>query len=315
MPLRLLGESSAISTVRELIARIGPSDAAVLLTGETGTGKELVAQSIHERGSRASGPFVAINCAAMPETLLEAELFGHARGAFTDAKSSRLGLLVGASGGTLFLDEVGELPLTIQPKLLRALQERAVRPVGRDTEVSFDCRIIAATNRDLEVEVAEQRFRRDLFFRLHVLHVHLPPLRSRASDVLVLARHFIDRLRQRTGKRVVGFGDDVARVLLRYDWPGNVRELENAIECAFALARGVLMTLDDLPERIVQFGGNRVSDPGVDVEELCSLEEVERRHIERVLDAVGGNKGAAARVLNVDRSTLYRKLKRYGLDT
>lgn len=307
----LIGDSAAVRTVRDMITRLADTDAPVLITGETGTGKELVARALHARSRRGGGPFVAINCAAVPDTLLEAELFGHARGAFTDAKAQRKGLLVEASGGTLLLDEIAELPVVMQPKLLRALQERKVRPLGSPDEMPFDCRIMAATNRDLESEVEARRFRKDLYFRLDVLQIHLPPLRARGQDVLLLAQFFIDRLRKRTGKLVHSLTEPAARRLLDYDWPGNVRELENTIERAVALCRGEEIDVSDLPERVAEASPRKAI--ANDVGELCSLEELERRHIERVLDAVGGNKREAARVLQLDRSTLYRKLKRYRL--
>ena len=307
----LLGNSPAMRRVYELLDRIADSNASVLITGETGTGKELVARALHERGRRKAGPFVAVDCASLPEPLLESELFGHARGAFTDAHAARTGLFVQANGGALFLDEVGELPLALQAKLLRALQTRSVRPVGANDEVSFDVNLIAATNRDLESAVEEGRFREDLYFRINVIHVEMPPLRARGGDVLLLAQHFVDRYAAQAGKRVTGLSPDAAERLLAYVWPGNVRELENCIERAIALTRHETIGLDDLPEKIRGFQRSHVLVAGDDPSELAPLEEVERRYVLRVMEAVGGSKTLAARVLGIDRKTLYRKLEQY----
>jgi DNA-binding NtrC family response regulator len=296
--------------VYELIDRVADSDTSVLITGESGTGKEVAARALHARGRRHSGPFVAINCAAMPEALLESELFGHVRGAFTDAKTSRSGLFVKADGGTLFLDEVGELPLTLQPKLLRALQERTVRPVGGEAEVAFDARIVAATNRDLELAVEEGRFREDLYYRLNVIGLELPPLRARGNDVLLLAQRFLEHFATRSGKRVVGLSPAVAQRLLAYSWPGNVRELQNCIERAVALTAYEQLTVEDLPDRIRDYRAPNPQTQSQDVSELVSLEEMERRYIQRVLETVGGSRTLASRILGVDRKTLYRKLGR-----
>ncbi|MBF5041789.1 sigma-54-dependent Fis family transcriptional regulator [Aggregicoccus sp. 17bor-14] len=310
--VEVLGDSPALREAYALIDRVADSDASVLILGESGTGKEAAAQALHERSRRREGPFVAINCAAMPEALLESELFGHARGAFTDAKSARTGLFVQASGGTLFLDEIGELPLTLQPKLLRALQSRRVRPVGGDAEVAFDARVVAATNQDLESAVNEGRFREDLYFRIHVIGIELPPLRARGQDVLLLARRFTEDFAQRSGKPVRALAPAVEARLLDYPWPGNVRELQNCIERAVALTAGDVVQLEDLPARIRDHRRARSGRELVDLTELVPLEEVERRHILRVLEAVGGSRTLAARTLGLDRKTLYRKLERYG---
>ena len=306
----VVGESLALRRVYELIDRVADSDASVLVTGESGTGKEVAARALHARSRRHDGPFVAINCAAMPEALLESELFGHAKGAFTDAKSARTGLFIKASGGTLFLDEVGEMPITLQPKLLRALQERTVRPVGGDSEVSFDARIVAATNRDLELAVEEGRFREDLYYRLNVIGLELPPLRARGNDVLLLAQRFLEHFASRSGKRVVGLSPPVAQRLLAYGWPGNVRELQNCIERAVALTSFEQLTVEDLPERIRDYRASTANAQASDVSELVSLEEMERRYIQRVIETVGGSRTLASRILGVDRKTLYRKLGR-----
>jgi len=307
----MIGRSAAMCRLLDVLPRAARSDVPVLITGETGTGKELVARGLHGLGSRASGPFLAVNCAALPEALLESELFGHERGAFTDARRARSGLFVAASGGTLFLDEVGELPLALQPKILRALQERRVRPVGSTKEVGMDCRILAATNRDLRLEAEQGRFRMDLFYRLAVIELGLPPVRARAGDILLLAQHFLERAAERAERPITGMTTPVARALLAYHWPGNVREIENAVERAVALTEHDHIVIDDLPVEIARFPG-RI--PGED-EDLPSrfepLEQVEQRHVLRVLAAVEGNKTRAAEILGIGRRTLYRKLERW----
>jgi two-component system response regulator HydG len=308
---QLLGASPAMRKLFDELARVADADASVLIVGESGTGKELVARALHERSERSGGPFVAINCAALPDNLLEAELFGHTRGAFTDARAGRKGLLLQGNGGTVLLDEIGDLPLALQPKLLRALEERRVRPVGGDEELPFDVRIIASTNHDLESAVEAGRFREDLYFRVNVITIKLPPLRSRGTDVLLLARHFLDRFAAAADKRVTGIADAAAERLLSYTWPGNVRELRNALERAVALTRYEQLTVDDLPETIRAYRSSHVVVAGDDPSELASMEEVERRYIEHVLKAVGGNKTLAAQVLGFDRKTLYRKLASY----
>ena len=310
----LVGTSEAIRQLKDMIGRIADSDASVLVTGESGTGKELVARALHRRGPRGKGPFVAINCAAMPEALLESELFGHARGAFTDARSARDGLFLQASGGVLFLDEIGDLPLGLQPKLLRALQERVVRPLGSDAEVPFDARVVAASNRDLASAVDDGRFREDLFFRINVIHLELPPLRSRAGDVLLLAQDFLRRVCDRSSKEVHGLSPQAAEKLVAYPWPGNVRELQNCIERAVTLARYDEIMVDDLPEKVRAYRRSHVLVASDDPSELVPMEEVERRYVLRVMEAVAGNKTLAARILGFDRKTLYRKLDRYGTD-
>jgi two-component system response regulator AtoC len=306
----ILGTSPAMKKMYDLVSRVAETETTVLVSGESGTGKELVAKAIHQRSSRKDGPFVAINCAAMPEPLLESELFGHTKGAFTDARTARPGLFVKASGGTLFLDEIGEMPAGMQAKLLRALQERAVRPVGGDQEQPFDARLVAATNRDLETEVEEKRFREDLFYRINVVRLHVPPLRARGSDILLLAAHFLQRYQTSSPQRVVGIKSGAADKLLSYPWPGNVRELQNCIERAVALAQFDHLGVDDLPERVRDFKSSRITIESSDPAELLPMEEVERRYIVRVLEAVGGNKTLAAQVLGFDRRTLYRKLER-----
>ena len=309
----MLYASPPMCGLAQMLERIAASDTSVLVTGESGTGKELVARALHRVGSRRDGPFIAINCAAVPETLLETELFGHVRGAFTDARAARTGLFVQASAGTLFLDEIGDMPLALQPKLLRVLQERAVRPLGGDALVACDVRVIAATNQDLERAVQRGRFREDLYFRVNVIQVNVPPLRARGNDVLLLAQHFVERYASQLGKAISGPTAAAAERLLAYAWPGNVRELQNCIEAAVTLARGTEIGVNDLSVRIRRAGAADGPVTCDDPAALLPLDEVERRHILRVLDAVRGNRSLAARALGLDRKTLYRKLLQYRL--
>jgi DNA-binding NtrC family response regulator len=308
----IIGTSPAMQSVYDLLDRVADSEATVLVTGESGTGKELIARALHKRSKRSEGPFVAINCAALPETILESELFGHVRGAFTDAKLAKSGLLVAASGGTLLLDEIGEMTSSTQVKLLRALQERTVRPVGGDQEIPFDARIIAATNRDLETDVAEHRFREDLYYRVNVVRVHVPPLRARANDILLIAQSFIDRYARQSARAVRGISSEAAEKLLAYEWPGNVRELQNCMERAVALTQFEQLTVDDLPEKVREYRATQLVLPTENPSELLSLDELERRYMLRVLRAMNGNKTLTAQVLGLDRRTLYRRLERYG---
>ncbi len=309
----MIGASSSMQNVYRQLAQIADSESTVLITGESGTGKELVARALHRQSSRSAGPFVAVNCAALTDTLLESELFGHARGAFTDAKSARRGLFLQAEGGTLLLDEIGDFPLSLQSKLLRALEERSLRPVGSDVEIPFNVRVIATTNRDLESAVEEKLFREDLFFRINVIHIELPPLRERGDDILLLAKHFIKQLATRTDKRVSGISGTAAEKLLDYAWPGNVRELRNAIERAVALTKYEKLAVDDLPEKIHSYHAAEIVI-GSNASELISMEETEKRYILHVLKTAGGNKTHAARILGFDRKTLYRKLQFYKID-
>jgi len=290
-----IGASPALETVRDLIERVAGSDASVLITGESGSGKEVVARSLHRQSRRGDKPFMAINCAAMPEALLESELFGHARGAFTDARQAHS----------------GDMPLGLQPKLLRVVQERTVRPLGSTTEVAIDVRFIAATNLDIESAVEERRFREDLFFRLNVIRLELPPLRARPADILPLAQHFMQRFAATAGKQIDAISPAVAERLLTYPWPGNVRELQNCIERGVALARFTELGIDDLPERVRLHKNTDVVVAGSDPSELLRMEEIERRYILHVLNAVQGNKTAAARILGIERKTLYRKLEQF----
>jgi DNA-binding NtrC family response regulator len=305
----IVTESPAMHHVVDLVNRAANSDASVLITGESGTGKELVARGLHDRSKRR-GQFLAINCAAIPENLLESELFGHARGAFTDARIARPGLFVEANGGTLFLDEIGEMPLSMQAKILRALQERKVRPLGSNQEVPFDSRLITATNRDLEGEVNDKRFREDLYYRINVVRIEVPPLRARGNDILVLAQHFLERAAARRGTTPIRLGRVVAERIVNYDWPGNVRELENCMERAVALTRYDEITPEDLPAKIREHRPTEVVTVSDDPNDLPSMATVEERYVRKVLAAVGGNKTLAAKVLKLDRRTLYRKLAR-----
>jgi DNA-binding NtrC family response regulator len=306
----LLGESPALQMIREQIARLAGLDTSILISGESGTGKELVARALHRQSRRSGGPFIAVNCAALPESLLESELFGHVRGAFTDAREDRRGLFAEASGGTLFLDEIGELPLALQPKLLRVIEERKVRPLGGSREVACDVRLLTATHRDLAEAVKEGTFRGDLYYRLNVIQIELPPLRTRSNDILLLAQQFIAELAERFGKSVTGLTEPAARCLLVYPWPGNVRELRNVIERAVALAGHDRLTVQDLPENLQKPGGAATfPDAPFDPLAMPTLAEMEHRYIDQVLSRVGGNRTLAARILGVDRKTLYRKLK------
>jgi two-component system response regulator HydG len=311
-PGRMVGESAPMRRLFEVMARAAPSEASVLLVGETGTGKELVARALHDGSRRAKGPFVAVNCAALPEALVETELFGHVRGAFTDARSSRPGLFQQANGGTLFLDEVGELPSAMQPKLLRVLQDQYVRPVGSDVDVAVDMRLLAATHRDLETDAEEGRFRQDLFYRINVVQINVPALRARGSDVLRLAQSFVTAAACRAGKNVTGISAAAAQKLLAYPWPGNVRELANTIERAVMLTDYEQLTVEDLPPKVQAHEPLHVIVAAAAPDEFVPLAEVERRYILSVLESAGGNRTTAARILGLDRKTLYRKLQQYG---
>ncbi len=311
----LLGKSRSMQKVFELISKIHSARTSVLITGESGTGKELVARALHTEGSRAKMPFVAVNCGAIPEELMESELFGHKKGAFTGAIADKPGLFQEASGGTLFLDEIGELSLGLQVKLLRALQERKVKPVGATEEAEIDVRVVAATNRDLETEVARGAFRADLYYRLNVIEVRLPPLRQRREDVPLLAEHFLRRFSAEHG-RDLRFSPDALRKLERYDFPGNVRELENIIERAVALAPNNVIGPDDLPdERVTRPSVElpaQFPPEGVDLERLVS--DYEREWVTRALDEAGGVRKRAAALLGVSFRSLRYRLEKLGID-
>jgi len=305
----IAGSSAAIRATAEMVARVADSDATVLITGESGTGKELVARALHAQSARREQPFVAINCAAMPAPLLESELFGHVRGAFTDAKQSRPGLFVQAGAGTIFLDEIAEMPMEMQVKLLRVLQERRVRPVGGDTEIPIKARVVTATNRNLEIEIEEKRFREDLYYRIAVVPIAVPPLRAREGDILFLAQFFLSRIAKQAGKRVERISEYAARKLLDYDWPGNVRELENCIERAVALCRLSELTVDDLPPKLLQHSADKLVITADSPLELITIDEMSRRYVRQVLALTKGNKTHAAKVLGIDRRSLYRRLE------
>jgi DNA-binding NtrC family response regulator len=312
----MIGSSPAMRKLYTILEKVAGSDASVLIVGETGTGKELVARGLHNRSGRSKGPFVAINCAAMPAQLLESEIFGHTKGAFTDARTSHPGVFVQADGGTLFLDEIGELPLELQPKLLRALEERRVRPIGSTAEVSVDARLMAASNRDLEVAVEAGQFREDLLFRINVIQIDVPPLRARGNDVLLLAQRFLDEFARRSGRSITGLTSGAADRLLAYAWPGNVRELRNCIERAVTLTEHDRIVVSDLPGKVRdrQEAASIVPDT-TDPDRMPCMAEIERRYIEHVLATVGGNKSRAAQILGFDRKRLYRKLDRHGIST
>jgi len=308
----LLGNSSAMRKVHDLLARIAPSETSVLVTGESGTGKELVARALHLEGPRHAAPFVAIDCAALPENLIEAELFGYERGAFSGAKPAKTGAFVEAHGGTLFLDEICDLPVGLQAKIVRALEERVVRPLGSTREIPFELRLVTATNRDLEAAVEEKRFREDFYFRINVVEVRLPPLRARGNDILTLAAHFLREFAERAKKDVTAITAEAGEKLLAYPWPGNVRELQNVIERAVALTHHDHVTVRDLPEKVAEHRQSHVVL--ADETEFVTLEEMEKRYILQILAAVGGSKSVAARTLGLDRTTLWRKLERYQVD-
>lgn len=312
----LVGVSPKMQRVYKLIERVSQHSYPVLVLGESGTGKELVARSIHFSGPRRHGPFVPVDCSALVPTLIESELFGYVKGAFTGAMRSKQGLLEAADGGTLFLDEIADLPFDLQAKLLRALQEREIRPVGANDQVPVNVRVIAATNRDLEAAIRNNAFRQDLYFRLNVVQVKLPPLRERKSDIPLLVNLFLEKFsdpaaRGKGGPAPLrGISEDAMARLMAYDWPGNVRELENAIERAVALGSGPILHVGDLPSNL-HAGSAAAGDRMPAADELLPLEELERRAILRALRETGGDKLAAARLLGIGKTTLYRKLKQY----
>lgn len=304
--------------VLEIVDKVAPTKTTVLITGESGTGKERIARLIHERGDRADGPFMVVNCGALPEALMESELFGHERGSFTGASSKHVGMLGAAHGGTLMLDEVGELPMSLQVKLLRVLQERKVRPVGSTSELDVDVRILAATNTDIENAVSEGRFRRDLYYRLNVIRIELPPLRDRPEDLELLVEAFVRRFGVELGKGTTGISRAAVRALRNYPFPGNVRELENILERAAALSDGQILDLENLPDEVLGVGGPKAV--AVDLpEEGCRLDEVladvERRLIVQALARTGSVKTAAAEVLGITFRSMRYRMSKLGIES
>ncbi len=304
---RIIGNSPAIAAVLRLIEKVAPHDTTVLITGESGTGKELVARTLHERSRRCAGPFVAVNCSALPETLLESELFGHQRGAFTGAVASRKGVFAQAHGGTLLLDEIGTMPGGLQAKLLRVLEEGRVRPLGAEREVPVNVRVVAATNADLESLVRERTFREDLYFRIKVVAIPLPPLRQRREDISLLARHFFERFREQG--RLRNLSPEALRALENYRWPGNVREMSNVIERACLLAETDTLTPELLPEEVLQ--GRPAQRFDAAPAEPSTLAESEKAQIIHTLDKTGWQRTRAAQLLGISRRTLYNKLRQY----
>jgi two-component system response regulator HydG len=306
---RPIGKSKKFMDALRLAEHVAPTDSTVLITGESGTGKEVIARYIHNLSTRSDGPVLSINCGALPENLLESELFGHVKGSFTGAVRDKQGLFAAARGGSFFLDEVGEMPPSLQVKLLRVLQEREAIPVGATEAIPVDVRIIAATNRDLEEEIRRGNFRSDLFYRLNVININLPPLRERRDDLLLLIEALLQNLAQENGSDIKALASEALDAVMVYEWPGNVRELENALEHAVVLTRGALIEGTSLPERITR----RRKEPLVAERSYRNptLEVIERSYIMYVLQSEGGNKTRAAEVLGIDPSTLYRKLSRY----
>ena len=307
----LVGDSQPMQDLYAMISQVADTETSVLITGESGSGKELVAQALHRNSKRRDKPYITLNCSTLSETLLESELFGYKKGAFTDAKTDKKGLFLEADGGSLFLDEIAELPLALQPKLLRALEEHRVRPVGDSFETAFDVRIIAATNCDLEERVQDGLFRDDLFYRLNVIHMEIPSLSSRGTDILLLAQHFLNNFADRLNKKVTGISKPAAEKLLAYHWPGNVRELRNAIEHAVVITKFEDIAVDDLPSRLQVYERDFSEVGFFEPDALVSIQELEYRYIRHVLKKVKNNQTLAAKILGLDRKTLYRKMKRY----
>jgi len=304
---QLIGKSASMQKIYDLIERIRDSSINVFITGESGTGKELAAKAIHYSGVRKGGPFIAVNCAAIPETLLESELFGYKKGAFTDAKSDKKGLIFEANEGTLFLDEITEMPPTLQAKLLRVLEEREVRPLGDTTSYPIDLRIISTSNCDITSSIQQGRFREDLYYRLKVIDIDMPALRERREDIPILVQHFIQKFSKELKKAVSTISGDALKILLNYPWPGNVRELENILQRAITLSRHEVISPEDLPPSIIQKADEKLFEKAM--EEKFTLDQLEKEYIRRVLIETGGNKSKAAERLGLDRKTLYRKLQ------
>jgi DNA-binding NtrC family response regulator len=308
----IIGRSKPMQELFEVIKRVSQRrDASVLVIGSTGTGKELVARAIHFNSDRRAAPFIPINCSAIPETLMESELFGHQKGSFTGAHETRPGLIEEANGGTLFLDEINSLSLNIQVKLLRVLQERVVRRIGGRQSIPFDVRIVSASNIDLEDAVRHGEFRQDLFYRLNVVPVRLPDLKDRREDIALLVQHFLQAFTARAGESMRRFSPEAMRVLMTHGWPGNVRELENAVEYALTMGLSETLSVEDLPDKVTNPDRDIVEEATLDG---ATLEEMERRYILRVLKKMGGHQIKTAEVLGIDRRTLYRRLRQYGVD-
>jgi DNA-binding NtrC family response regulator len=303
---QLVGKSPSMQKIYDLIERIRDISSNVLITGESGTGKELVAKAIHYTGMRKERAFIAVNCAAIPETLLESELFGYKRGAFTDAKSDKKGLIFEANKGTLFLDEITEMPLTLQAKLLRVIEEKVVRPLGDTNAYPIDVRIISTSNRDIEALIQQNQFREDLYYRLKVIDILLPPIRDRREDIPLLIQHFVNRFNQALKKEVSAVSDDTFRILFSYSWPGNVRELENVIQRAIALSRHNVILPEDLPVSVLRQTDKDIFKKAV--QERYTVGQMEKEYIRRILLEVGGSRTKACEILGLDRKTLYRKL-------
>jgi DNA-binding NtrC family response regulator len=304
---QLVGKSPLMQKIYDLIEKISHSASNLLISGESGTGKELVAKAVHYHGLRKEGPFIAVNCAAIPETLLESELFGYKKGAFTDARSDKRGLLFEANEGTLFLDEITEMPPTLQAKLLRVIEERKVRPLGDTTSYPIDVRIISTTNRDIGKQIREGRFREDLYYRLKVIDIELPPLRDRKEDIPLIIQHFITKFNKNLKKNISGISEDALKLLLNYAWPGNVRELENIIERAITLTQVEVISPEDLPTPMAQ--GEDRNSTGKALRGKYTVDQLEKEYIKKVLIEAGGNKSKAAQILGLNRKTLYRKLQ------
>ncbi len=326
----IIGTSELMQTIYDIISKVANTPSTVLVTGDSGTGKELIARALHEHGGRSNEPFIKVNCAAIPPDLIESELFGYEKGAFTGAVTSKPGRFELAHGGTLFLDEIGEIPISMQVKLLRAIQEQEFERVGGIKTTQVDVRLVAATNRDLKADIAEGRFREDLFYRLNVVHMRLPPLRERTGDIPLLLEYFLGRFNTRLSRNIEGFSEEARRVLLTYRWPGNIRELENVVERCMLFCDGTQVELEHLPPEVagVDGGSGRTSDPAVDASAAvdaagpeAGLKDVvreatarlERELIQRALDRTGGNVTHAARLLKISRKSLQTKMKELDL--
>jgi DNA-binding NtrC family response regulator len=305
----IIGADPKMAAVLEIVERVADTPATILIMGESGTGKDLLARALHFSSQRREGPFIPINCVAIPENLIESELFGYAKGAFTDARQAKTGLFIAARGGTLFLDEIGEMPLALQSKMLRAIEDKKIRPLGATEEIAVDVRIVAATNANLEKALDEGRFRSDLYYRLSTVTLMVPPLRDRPADIPLLIRHFLLRASAEAGRPVPEIEAQAMERLLRYRWPGNARELQNAIQRGVILARDNILTVRELPPKVAGLDLSPARMLGEAVDKRISLDQLERDYIRAVVDAVEGNKTEAANILQIDRKTLYRKLE------